>query len=288
MSNQTLVGGVDVSNIPATISTEVETYLVANPPTVGNGTITLAKLNAEVTAEALGGVTTGHTHTKAEAGLGNVDNTSDANKPVSTATQSALDAKQATLVSGTNIKTVNNTSLLGSGNVAVSGGDTIAQASAAAAVAINSVTVVNMASCTNTVATGDTFSFYMTGYVLNNSGAIRTYTVRLTIGATTFDLVYSTTIAASATNVAFLQVSAEVAVIATNLIACTINTRFGVGAAVGTAQNNVLAQDRSIVRTSTNNETGSKTIAIGILSNDATATQTFTKTRVEIRKGSAI
>jgi len=33
--------------------------------------------------------------------------------------QSALNAKQATLVSGTNIKTINSTSLLGSGNVAV-------------------------------------------------------------------------------------------------------------------------------------------------------------------------
>lgn len=32
---------------------------------------------------------------KADVGLGNVDNTSDANKPISTATQSALDAKQA-------------------------------------------------------------------------------------------------------------------------------------------------------------------------------------------------
>ena len=50
-------------------------------------------------------------------GLSNVNNTSDANKPVSTATQTALDTKQATLVSGTNIKTVNSTSLLGSGNV---------------------------------------------------------------------------------------------------------------------------------------------------------------------------
>lgn len=36
--------------------------------------------------------------------------------------QSALDAKQATLVSGTNIKTVNGTSLLGSGDVVISGG----------------------------------------------------------------------------------------------------------------------------------------------------------------------
>lgn len=35
--------------------------------------------------------------TKTSVGLGNVDNTSDANKPVSTATQTALDAKENTL-----------------------------------------------------------------------------------------------------------------------------------------------------------------------------------------------
>lgn len=34
-------------------------------------------------------------YTKAQVGLGNVDNTSDANKPVSTATQTALDTKEA-------------------------------------------------------------------------------------------------------------------------------------------------------------------------------------------------
>lgn len=58
-------------------------------------------------------------YTKTEVGLGNVDNTSDANKPVSTATQTALNAKQATLVSGTNIKTINGSSLLGSGNLEI-------------------------------------------------------------------------------------------------------------------------------------------------------------------------
>jgi hypothetical protein len=60
------------------------------------------------------------TQLKSSLALNNVDNTSDADKPVSSATQTALDAKQATLVSGTNIKTVNNTSLLGSGNIAIS------------------------------------------------------------------------------------------------------------------------------------------------------------------------
>lgn len=41
-----------------------------------------------------------HSVTKAQVGLSNVDNTSDANKPVSTATQTALDAKQDTLIAG--------------------------------------------------------------------------------------------------------------------------------------------------------------------------------------------
>jgi hypothetical protein len=57
---------------------------------------------------------------KTALSLNNLDNTSDANKPVSSATQTALDAKQATLVSGTNIKTINSTSILGSGNIAIS------------------------------------------------------------------------------------------------------------------------------------------------------------------------
>ena len=60
------------------------------------------------------------TLTKTTVGLPNVDNTSDANKPISTATQTALNAKQASLVSGTNIKTVNGNTLLGSGDVSIS------------------------------------------------------------------------------------------------------------------------------------------------------------------------
>ena len=58
-----------------------------------------------------------HSVTKAQVGLGNVDNTSDASKPISTAVQTALNAKQATLVSGANIKTLNGEPLLGAGNL---------------------------------------------------------------------------------------------------------------------------------------------------------------------------
>ena len=63
---------------------------------------------------------------KTDIGLGNADNTSDADKPVSaaqsTAISTAVSSKQATLVSGTNIKTVNSQSILGSGNIVIEGG----------------------------------------------------------------------------------------------------------------------------------------------------------------------
>ncbi len=55
-----------------------------------------------------------HSVTKSQVGLSNVDNTADADKPISSATQTALNAKQDTLVSGTNIKTINGSSVLGS------------------------------------------------------------------------------------------------------------------------------------------------------------------------------
>lgn len=58
-----------------------------------------------------------HGVTKTQVGLSNVDNTSDADKPVSNAQQTALDSKQDTLVSGTDIKTLEGQSLLGSGNI---------------------------------------------------------------------------------------------------------------------------------------------------------------------------
>lgn len=59
---------------------------------------------------------------KTDIGLGSVDNTSDADKPISTLTQTALDAKQDTLVSGTTIKTINGEPVLGAGNLTIGGG----------------------------------------------------------------------------------------------------------------------------------------------------------------------
>jgi hypothetical protein len=84
--------------------------------------ISIAQIKSEAPVQSVASKTGAVTLVKGDVGLGNVDNTADADKPISSATQSALNAKQATLVSGTNIKTINGDSLLGSGNITISGG----------------------------------------------------------------------------------------------------------------------------------------------------------------------
>jgi len=116
--------------------------------TIDNGAVTLAKttgvegaITAGTTAQYWRGDKTFQTLNSTAVGLGSVDNTSDATKNSATATltnktisgatntltniaQSSvtnlttdLSAKQATLVSGTNIKTINSVTVLGSGNI---------------------------------------------------------------------------------------------------------------------------------------------------------------------------
>lgn len=61
-----------------------------------------AKPISTATQTALNGkAASSHTHTKTEVGLANVDNTSDAAKPISTATQTALDGKEPSAWTGT-------------------------------------------------------------------------------------------------------------------------------------------------------------------------------------------
>lgn len=88
----------------------------------GSGTVTAANITDATTIGRSVLTTASASAARTTLGLGNVNDTSDANKPVSSATQIALDAKQATLVSGTNIKTVNGQTILGSGNIPISGG----------------------------------------------------------------------------------------------------------------------------------------------------------------------
>lgn len=116
-----------------TLSDDVVSEVDGGITTIQNGVVSNAKLATVPTATLKGKNTAGTgapldltvAQVKTMLALENVDNTTDANKPISSATQSALDAKQATLVSATNIKTINGNSLLGSGDLVVSGGSSL-------------------------------------------------------------------------------------------------------------------------------------------------------------------
>jgi hypothetical protein len=84
--------------------------------------INVSQIKALAPVQSVSGKVGAVTLVKDDVGLSNVDNTSDASKPISSATQTALNGKQDTLVSGTNIKTINGDSLLGSGDITVGGG----------------------------------------------------------------------------------------------------------------------------------------------------------------------
>lgn len=110
--NKTDIGLSNVDNttdLNKPVSTATQTALDGKENTITAGT----------TAQYYRGDKTFQTLNKTAVDLGNVDNTSDFNKPISTLTQTALNAKQDALISGTNIKTINGQSVVGSGNLTV-------------------------------------------------------------------------------------------------------------------------------------------------------------------------
>lgn len=130
-------GTIDAARLPSYVDDVAESANLAAFPATGESGKIYVALDTNKTyrwsgsayvyitsgaVDSVAGKTGVVTLVKADVGLSSVDNTSDAAKPISTATQNALDAKQSSLVSGTNIKTVNGTSLLGSGNIQIAGG----------------------------------------------------------------------------------------------------------------------------------------------------------------------
>lgn len=80
-----------------------------------NGTISVD--GTDVSVKGLGSLAYKNSLTKSDVGLGNVDNTSDANKPVSTATQTELDKKADLFVKETVIDKVSSVKSYELGNV---------------------------------------------------------------------------------------------------------------------------------------------------------------------------
>ena len=124
-----------------------------------------------------------HNVTKSQVGLSNVDNTSDVNKPISSATTTALAGKQATLVSGTNIKTINGNSILGSGDIA-----TLSLAGGTMTGAITAIRETKVAMDSNNInlATGNLFTKTISGattLTISNalvSGNVNSFVLELT------------------------------------------------------------------------------------------------------------
>lgn len=94
---------------------------------------------------------------------------------VSTEIQTAISTKQDTLVSGTNIKTINNNSLLGSGNINISGGTpTDVQINGTSIVSNNTANIITESaynSSTNKIATKNDIPT-TTSQLTNDSGFI--------------------------------------------------------------------------------------------------------------------
>lgn len=90
VSKKTLTSD-DIPELPQSKITDLDTALAA-------------KADATVLTTHISSTSNPHSVTKEQVGLGNVDNTSDIDKPISTATQTELDSKQDTLTAGTGIE----------------------------------------------------------------------------------------------------------------------------------------------------------------------------------------
>ena len=116
--------------------------------------------NSNIQGHISNNTTNPHNVTKSQVGLSDVDNTSDINKPISTATTTALTGKQDTLVSGTNIKTINGGSILGSGNISTVDSTKLSLAGGKMTGAITAIRETKVAMAANNIdlATGNLFT----------------------------------------------------------------------------------------------------------------------------------
>jgi len=94
-----------------------------------NGLQTALDAKAATTAltSHTGNTSNPHSVTKAQVGLGNVDNTSDADKPISTATQAALDGKVTSATLQEQVEDIIGSKVVAGANVTVTYDDTTGQ-----------------------------------------------------------------------------------------------------------------------------------------------------------------
>jgi hypothetical protein len=99
-----------IDSAPATLNTLNELAAAINDDASFASTVTTALgTKAPIDSPTFTGTVNGIT--KSMVGLSNVDNTTDANKPISSATQTALDAKLASATASTTYETISNVAL---------------------------------------------------------------------------------------------------------------------------------------------------------------------------------
>lgn len=111
--------------VASTLSAQ-DLFLIWQASSSTNQAVTFATLKSAIamaagTVLSVNGFTGAVVLTKANIGLGNVDNTSDANKPVSTATATALATKEVALTFSTGLTRTVNTITVNAINLAASG-----------------------------------------------------------------------------------------------------------------------------------------------------------------------
>ena len=189
-----------------------------------------------------------HATTKAQVGLGNVDNTSDLNKPISNATQSALDSKEPTITAGTTSQYYR--------------GDKTFQTLDKTAVGLGNVD--NTSDLNKPISTA-------TQAALNAKVAVfRTLTTSLTLAGSSGDRFYTMQSSANSGTESAVTMSAEHAMTITEIRVRTTNTQPSTGSLVFTLRKNGV--DTTLVLTIAANSaanvftaTGSIAIAVGDL-----------------------
>lgn len=185
VNGNSLVGSGDVS-ISSSVAWGGVTGTLSNQTDLNNALNLKAPLASPTFTGTVSGVTASH------VGLGNVNNTSDANKPVSTATQTALDGKLATNGSAANLTafpTLNqNTTGTAAGLSAVLSFANGGISTSAATSATTGTMTVNMTSSMITITPTGACTFNASGGV---AGQIVTFLIT-TSGVTSFTLTWGT------------------------------------------------------------------------------------------------
>ena len=153
-----------------------DTYYIITDAQVGDLTNYYTKSETNTLLGGKADTATTYTKTEVDTLLGGKANTATTytKTEVDNAITAATSTKQDTLVSGTNIKTINNTSILGSGNIDIQGGGGGKAVSGGTNISITTGETADTINCTLPIS-ADTGGIYTTSSYPFTSSASRSY-----------------------------------------------------------------------------------------------------------------